>query len=150
MIRVAVIADLGREIFGPVLHVATVQGRDDLDRVIRDRERHGLWPDLRPAYPHRRPGAARGRARSEVGNTYVNRNQIGAVVGSQPFGGEGLSAPVPRRAGRIIWCAYAKAARHDAGGAWPLFRGRGSGPSERRTRPAKGFGPMTSWPDRRE
>ncbi len=38
-------------------------------------------------------------ARLEVGNTYVNRNQIGAVVGSQPFGGEGLSGTGPKAGG---------------------------------------------------
>ena len=39
-------------------------------------------------------------AAARVGNVYVNRNMIGAVVGVQPFGGEGLSAPAPRPAGR--------------------------------------------------
>jgi hypothetical protein len=39
-------------------------------------------------------------SRARAGNFYVNRNQIGAVVGSQPFGGEGLSAPAPRPAAR--------------------------------------------------
>ena len=39
------------------------------------------------------------RARIKVGNMYVNRNQIGAVVGSQPFGGEGLSGTGPKAGG---------------------------------------------------
>ena len=42
-------------------------------------------------------------ARVKVGNLYVNRNQIGAVVGVQPFGGEGLSGTGPKKPeGRII------------------------------------------------
>ena len=39
------------------------------------------------------------RARAKVGNLYVNRNQIGAVVGVQPFGGEGLSGTGPKAGG---------------------------------------------------
>ena len=39
------------------------------------------------------------RARVRVGNFYVNRNQIGAVVGVQPFGGEGLSGTGPKAGG---------------------------------------------------
>jgi RHH-type proline utilization regulon transcriptional repressor/proline dehydrogenase/delta 1-pyrroline-5-carboxylate dehydrogenase len=44
-------------------------------------------------------------SRARVGNIYVNRNIIGAVVGTQPFGGEGLSGTDPRPAAHIIWCA---------------------------------------------
>jgi RHH-type proline utilization regulon transcriptional repressor/proline dehydrogenase/delta 1-pyrroline-5-carboxylate dehydrogenase len=43
--------------------------------------------------------AERVRARARVGNLYVNRNQIGAVVGVQPFGGEGLSGTGPKAGG---------------------------------------------------
>jgi RHH-type proline utilization regulon transcriptional repressor/proline dehydrogenase/delta 1-pyrroline-5-carboxylate dehydrogenase len=50
-------------------------------------------------------------ARAHVGNIYVNRNIIGAVVGVQPFGGEGLSAPAPRRAGRTTCTASAPSRR---------------------------------------
>jgi RHH-type proline utilization regulon transcriptional repressor/proline dehydrogenase/delta 1-pyrroline-5-carboxylate dehydrogenase len=79
-------------VFGPVLHVATFRPRTS----TRDRrhQRHRLRPDLRAAHPHRRPRAG-GRRAHRVGNVYVNRNQIGAIVGSQPFGGEG---PVGHRA----------------------------------------------------
>jgi RHH-type proline utilization regulon transcriptional repressor/proline dehydrogenase/delta 1-pyrroline-5-carboxylate dehydrogenase len=44
--------------------------------------------------------------KASAGNIYVNRNMIGAVVGSQPFGGFGLSGTGPRRAGRIISSAF--------------------------------------------
>ena len=62
IIEVDGIADMEREVFGPVLHVARFRA-EDLDRVIDDGQPHGLWPDIWPAHPDRRPGAARGRSR---------------------------------------------------------------------------------------
>jgi RHH-type proline utilization regulon transcriptional repressor/proline dehydrogenase/delta 1-pyrroline-5-carboxylate dehydrogenase len=59
-----------------------------------------------------------------AGNIYVNRNQIGAVVGSQPFGGEGLSGTGPRRAGRSIWPASPGGRRlTPAASSWPKYPG---------------------------
>ncbi len=55
VIRVNGIAEMKREIFGPVLHVATFQVRRP-DPRRRRHQRHRLWPDLRPAHPHRQPG----------------------------------------------------------------------------------------------
>ncbi len=49
--------------------------------------------------------------RAKVGNTYVNRNQMGAVVGVQPFGGENLSGTGRRRVGRIICCGLLRRGR---------------------------------------
>ena len=90
---------LEREIFGPVLHVATfMQARWIVFRSTRC-ERDRLRSDLRSAHADRRPRAGCGRDRSAAGNVYVNRNQIGAVVGSQPFGGEGLSGTGPKAGG---------------------------------------------------
>ncbi len=97
LIRVPGIAALGREIFGPVLHVATFAA-EDLDQVIADINAtgYGLTFGL-----HSRIDS-RVQAMTEalhVGNIYVNRNQIGAVVGAQPFGGEGLSGTGPKAGG---------------------------------------------------
>jgi RHH-type proline utilization regulon transcriptional repressor/proline dehydrogenase/delta 1-pyrroline-5-carboxylate dehydrogenase len=89
--------DLQQEIFGPVLHIVRWSG-DPLAVIVAD-QRAGLWPDAGHPDPHRQPRAGMARA-ARVGNVYVNRNMIGAVVGVQPFGGEGLSAPAPRPAGR--------------------------------------------------
>ncbi|WVM89050.1 aldehyde dehydrogenase family protein [Halopseudomonas pachastrellae] len=50
-------------------------------------------------------------ARVRIGNVYINRNQIGAVVGVQPFGGQGLSGTGPRPVGRTICCALLPSAR---------------------------------------
>jgi RHH-type proline utilization regulon transcriptional repressor/proline dehydrogenase/delta 1-pyrroline-5-carboxylate dehydrogenase len=49
--------------------------------------------------------------RAHAGNVYVNRNMVGAVVGVQPFGGEGLSGTAPRPAGRCTCCACCRSAR---------------------------------------
>ncbi|AHM05357.1 Proline dehydrogenase (Proline oxidase) / Delta-1-pyrroline-5-carboxylate dehydrogenase [Roseibacterium elongatum DSM 19469] len=104
------IADLQREVFGPVLHVATYKARD-LDRIIAEvnAKGFGLTFGLHSRIDDRVQqvcGAIR------VGNTYVNRNQIGAVVGSQPFGGEGLSGTGPKAGGPHYLARFAQAARH--------------------------------------
>ncbi|NKX46244.1 bifunctional proline dehydrogenase/L-glutamate gamma-semialdehyde dehydrogenase PutA [Roseicyclus persicicus] len=91
------IAALEREVFGPVLHVATYRAAD-LDRVMSDINSRGYG--LTFGFHSRiddRVQQVTGAIR--VGNTYVNRNQIGAVVGSQPFGGEGLSGTGPKAGG---------------------------------------------------
>ena len=97
VIRVSGIGDLDDEIFGPVLHVARFAA-DDLDRVIADinAKGYGLTFGLHTRIDDRVEHVAR---RIRVGNIYVNRNQIGAVVGSQPFGGEGLSGTGPKAGG---------------------------------------------------
>ena len=97
VIRVDGIGELEEEIFGPVLHVATFEARD-LDRVIDDvnAKGYGLTFGIHSRVDHR---VARIASRIRVGNTYVNRNQIGAIVGSQPFGGEGLSGTGPKAGG---------------------------------------------------
>jgi RHH-type proline utilization regulon transcriptional repressor/proline dehydrogenase/delta 1-pyrroline-5-carboxylate dehydrogenase len=108
LIRVAGIAELEREVFGPVLHVATFKAPDIDDQVIARDQRHRLRPDLRAAHPHRRPRAG-GRRAVRAGNVYVNRNQIGAIVGSQPFGGTGLSGTGRRPADRPMSPRFCRA-----------------------------------------
>jgi RHH-type proline utilization regulon transcriptional repressor/proline dehydrogenase/delta 1-pyrroline-5-carboxylate dehydrogenase len=97
LIRLDSISDLRREIFGPVLHVVTYEG-EQLDEVIDaiNATGYGLTLGL-----HSRIDAvaAHVAARARVGNIYVNRNQIGAVVGVQPFGGRGLSGTGPKAGG---------------------------------------------------
>ncbi len=91
------ILDLRRENFGPVLHVARFRA-EELERVIEDINATGYGLTLGL---HSRIEATRRlvEARAKVGNFYVNRNQIGAVVESQPFGGEGLSGTGPKAGG---------------------------------------------------
>jgi len=90
------IADLKAEIFGPVLHVVRWNG--DVDAVMRDINRlgYGLTLGIQTRIDSRAQRLAR---RAKVGNVYVNRNMIGAVVGVQPFGGQGLSGTGPKAGG---------------------------------------------------
>ncbi len=92
------VADLPRrEVFGPVLHVACYAPAD-LERALAAvaQTRYGLTLGI-----HSRIDAFVRRVREQLpaGNTYVNRNMIGAVVGVQPFGGEGLSGTGPKAGG---------------------------------------------------
>ncbi|ANU07029.1 bifunctional proline dehydrogenase/L-glutamate gamma-semialdehyde dehydrogenase PutA [Paraurantiacibacter namhicola] len=97
IIELDAIDQLKRENFGPVLHVRRYKA-EDLGKVIEriNRTRYGLTLGL-----HSRIASTRRfvEARAHVGNLYVNRNQIGAVVGTQPFGGEGLSGTGPKAGG---------------------------------------------------
>jgi len=96
-IRLGHVTDLKREIFGPVLHVATWKG-GELDALIDAINASGYGLTL--GVHTRIDGvAAHVAARAQVGNVYVNRNQIGAIVGSQPFGGRGLSGTGPKAGG---------------------------------------------------
>lgn len=94
--EVARIADLKQEIFGPVLHVVRWSG--DADAVIREVNAlgYGLTLGIQTRIDSR---ALRLAHAARIGNVYVNRNMIGAVVGVQPFGGEGLSGTGPKAGG---------------------------------------------------
>ncbi len=91
------ILDLKRENFGPVLHVARFKS-GQLPQVVADINATGFGLTLGL---HSRIAATHAyvRAHARVGNIYINRNQIGAVVESQPFGGEGLSGTGPKAGG---------------------------------------------------
>ena len=97
VIKLDRVEDLTREVFGPVLHVVTWKG-GELDSLLAriNASGYGLTMGL-----HSRIGetADRVRAAARVGNLYVNRSMIGAVVGVQPFGGEGLSGTGPKAGG---------------------------------------------------
>jgi RHH-type proline utilization regulon transcriptional repressor/proline dehydrogenase/delta 1-pyrroline-5-carboxylate dehydrogenase len=88
---------LDQEVFGPVLHVVRFAG-DRLDRVVDAINATGFGLTLGI---HSRINETVDRivARARVGNVYVNRSMIGAVVGVQPFGGEGLSGTGPKAGG---------------------------------------------------
>jgi RHH-type transcriptional regulator, proline utilization regulon repressor / proline dehydrogenase / delta 1-pyrroline-5-carboxylate dehydrogenase len=112
------IADMPREIFGPVLHIATFKA-SEIDKVIAaiNATGYGLTFGLHSRIDDRVQRIVEG---IRVGNTYVNRNQIGAVVGSQPFGGEGLSGTGPKAGGPHYLTRFTKAptsaAIHDDAG----------------------------------
>jgi RHH-type proline utilization regulon transcriptional repressor/proline dehydrogenase/delta 1-pyrroline-5-carboxylate dehydrogenase len=91
------LAPLAREVFGPVLHVLRYRAAD-LDRTIDavNALGYGLTLGVQTRID---ATANRIAARARVGNVYVNRNMIGAVVGVQPFGGCGLSGTGPKAGG---------------------------------------------------
>lgn len=97
LIRLDAIEDLQAEWFGPILHVATWQAGKLAETIRRvNAKGYGLTMGL-----HSRIARAGDvmEAEARVGNLYVNRSMIGAVVGSQPFGGEGLSGTGPKAGG---------------------------------------------------
>ena len=91
------ISALKKEVFGPVLHVIKYK-RKNLDEVIGEINNTGYGLTL-GIHSRINETVDYIRARVHVGNCYVNRNIIGAVVGLQPFGGEGLSGTGPKAGG---------------------------------------------------
>jgi RHH-type proline utilization regulon transcriptional repressor/proline dehydrogenase/delta 1-pyrroline-5-carboxylate dehydrogenase len=89
--------ELKEEVFGPVLHVVRWRA-GEIDGLLDDIAANGTALTLGI---HSRIGAvvARIAGRLPHGNVYVNRNMIGAVVGSQPFGGSALSGTGPKAGG---------------------------------------------------
>jgi RHH-type proline utilization regulon transcriptional repressor/proline dehydrogenase/delta 1-pyrroline-5-carboxylate dehydrogenase len=84
------------EVFGPVLHVLRWRGEPDALVAQINALGYGLTLGVHTRIDGR---AQRIAERARVGNVYVNRNMIGAVVGVQPFGGEGLSGTGPKAGG---------------------------------------------------
>ena len=99
IIELSSIADLEREVFGPVLHVVRFR-RPELSRLIDDINAtgYGLTFGLHTRLDET---IAEATQRVQAGNIYVNRNVIGAVVGVQPFGGRGLSGTGPKAGGPL-------------------------------------------------
>jgi RHH-type proline utilization regulon transcriptional repressor/proline dehydrogenase/delta 1-pyrroline-5-carboxylate dehydrogenase len=91
------LSQLNRENFGAILHVIRFAG-DELDKVVEaiNTTGYGLTLGLQSRIDTVRDYV---EAHARVGNFYVNRNQIGAIVESQPFGGEGLSGTGPKAGG---------------------------------------------------
>jgi len=91
------ILEMKEEIFGPVLHIATFKA-PEIEQIIADinARDYGLTFGVHSRIDDRIQHII---DRLNMGNIYVNRNQIGAVVGVQPFGGEGLSGTGPKAGG---------------------------------------------------
>ncbi|MFN4342168.1 MAG: bifunctional proline dehydrogenase/L-glutamate gamma-semialdehyde dehydrogenase PutA [Azonexus sp.] len=99
LIEIDTLADLHGEVFGPVVHVLRFD-RDRLPHLVEqiNAAGYGLTMGI-----HSRIGETIEviRERARVGNLYVNRSMVGAVVGVQPFGGEGLSGTGPKAGGPL-------------------------------------------------
>jgi RHH-type transcriptional regulator, proline utilization regulon repressor / proline dehydrogenase / delta 1-pyrroline-5-carboxylate dehydrogenase len=90
------ISDMRQEIFGPVLHVVRWSGEPEAVIEQINALGYGLTLGIQTRIDSR---ALQLATKARVGNVYINRNMIGAVVGVQPFGGEGLSGTGPKAGG---------------------------------------------------
>lgn len=99
LIELPHIGELEREVFGPVLHVVRY-ARRDLGALIEQINATGYGLTL-GVHTRIDETIAQVVASAHAGNRYVNRNMVGAVVGVQPFGGEGLSGTGPKAGGPI-------------------------------------------------
>ncbi|MFH8134819.1 trifunctional transcriptional regulator/proline dehydrogenase/L-glutamate gamma-semialdehyde dehydrogenase [Pantoea osteomyelitidis] len=99
LIELDQVADLDKEVFGPVLHVVRFS-RSSLPQLIEQINASGYGLTL-GVHTRIDETIAQVTAGVKVGNLYVNRNMVGAVVGVQPFGGEGLSGTGPKAGGPL-------------------------------------------------
>ena len=131
LIELDSIAELEREIFGPVLHVVRYR-REELPQLLEqiNATGYGLTLGLHTRIDET---IAQVVGAAHAGNVYVNRNMVGAVVGVQPFGGEGLSGTGPKaggplylyrllsqRPGDVLQRAMPAAAQAESATAWKL------------------------------
>jgi RHH-type proline utilization regulon transcriptional repressor/proline dehydrogenase/delta 1-pyrroline-5-carboxylate dehydrogenase len=105
MYEIKALSDLNRENFGPILHIVRFPA-EGLGKVVDaiNATGYGLTLGLQSRIDTVRDFVEQ---RARVGNFYVNRNQIGAVVESQPFGGEGLSGTGPKAGGPYYVARFA-------------------------------------------
>ncbi|MGJ7580506.1 trifunctional transcriptional regulator/proline dehydrogenase/L-glutamate gamma-semialdehyde dehydrogenase [Variovorax sp. RHLX14] len=99
LIEIEHMDELTREVFGPVLHVLRYE-RNELDALLAQIDATGFGLTL-GVHSRIDETIQRVVTRARVGNLYVNRNMVGAVVGVQPFGGEGLSGTGPKAGGPL-------------------------------------------------
>jgi RHH-type proline utilization regulon transcriptional repressor/proline dehydrogenase/delta 1-pyrroline-5-carboxylate dehydrogenase len=134
LIQIESLDELEREVFGPVLHLLRY-ARDDLDSLIAQINATGYGLTF-GVHTRIDETVARVATQLNAGNVYVNRNMVGAVVGVQPFGGEGLSGTGPKAGGplyllRLLRDRPAGAARASVQAAGPAavppVRGMGTG-----------------------
>ena len=104
-VEISSLSMLEREWFGPIMHIVTYKARD-LEALVDAINATGFG--LTFGIHSRIDGTVRRVAsRVAAGNVYVNRNIIGAVVGTQPFGGSGLSGTGPKAGGPFYLHRYA-------------------------------------------
>ncbi|MCG7519336.1 bifunctional proline dehydrogenase/L-glutamate gamma-semialdehyde dehydrogenase PutA [Ruegeria sp. Ofav3-42] len=116
LIEIPGISALEREIFGPVLHVVRFKA-SEIDQVIAaiNATGYGLTFGLHTRIDDRVQHITEA---VHAGNIYVNRNQIGAIVGSQPFGGEGLSGTGPKAGGPNYMARFCAPDRQQSSAQW--------------------------------
>jgi RHH-type proline utilization regulon transcriptional repressor/proline dehydrogenase/delta 1-pyrroline-5-carboxylate dehydrogenase len=112
LVEIDAITELQREVFGPVLHLLRYE-RDGLDTLLGQINATGYALTL-GVHTRIDESVARVVGAARAGNLYVNRNIVGAVVGVQPFGGEGLSGTGPKAGGPLYLLRLLQAAPADA------------------------------------
>ncbi len=139
LIEIGSVAELGREVFGPVLHVLRFK-REALTALIDalNATGYGLTGGVHSRVDTTIDLVAR---RIGAGNVYVNRNIIGAVVGVQPFGGHGLSGTGPKAGGPL----YLKRLVASAPAAWPSLPAGAPTLRRRRSRRSSAGAAMRRW-----
>ena len=105
LVEIDSLAQLPEEVFGPILHVIRYRAAD-IDRVLAQINDSGFGLTLGIQSRLKR-FADYVFSHTRVGNTYINRNMVGAVVGSNPFGGCGLSGTGPKAGGPLYLMAFA-------------------------------------------
>ncbi|QIB50876.1 trifunctional transcriptional regulator/proline dehydrogenase/L-glutamate gamma-semialdehyde dehydrogenase [Pseudomonas sp. OIL-1] len=131
LIEIENLDELQREVFGPVLHVLRYR-REDLSNLL-DQINHTGYGLTLGVHTRIDETIEQVVNKARVGNLYVNRNIVGAVVGVQPFGGEGLSGTGPKAGGPLYM--YRLLSSCPAQGAAPTFERMGSeGETEARMR----------------
>ena len=130
LIEIESLTELQREVFGPVLHVLRYD-RDDLPGLIEQINGTGYGLTL-GVHTRIDETVVQVVGAAHAGNVYVNRNVVGAVVGVQPFGGEGLSGTGPKAGGPLYLLrllaqrpgdAVSRAVEHSGPGAESPVRG---------------------------
>jgi len=126
IVEIESIAELQREVFGPVLHLLRYE-REGLDALVGQINATGYALTL-GVHTRIDESVVRVVGAARAGNVYVNRNIVGAVVGVQPFGGEGLSGTGPKAGGPLYLLRLLQAA--PAGAARRAVQGSGTAPSD--------------------
>ena len=99
LVEVNDFSDVKEEVFAPILHTVPYKN-DALERTIEKINQSGFGLTL-GIHSRNQQTQAKIIALANVGNIYINRNQIGAIVGSQPFGGRGFSGTGPKAGGDL-------------------------------------------------
>jgi RHH-type transcriptional regulator, proline utilization regulon repressor / proline dehydrogenase / delta 1-pyrroline-5-carboxylate dehydrogenase len=137
IIEIESLAELEREVFGPVLHVLRYD-RGGLAELLEQIDATGYGLTL-GVHTRIDETVAQVVEAAHVGNVYVNRNVVGAVVGVQPFGGEGLSGTGPK-AGGPLYLLRLLAARPEGAALQALQRAGASATPPLRGLAATGHG----------
>ncbi len=99
IIELGAVSELGEEVFGPILHIVRWKAAE-LDTLLDDIDAMGFGLTL-GIHSRIEAFSRKVTRRLAHGNIYINRNMIGAIVGSQPFGGSGLSGTGPKAGGPL-------------------------------------------------